>query len=111
MSAPMTLDTLRDEVSVVLQNNVLFSGTIYENLRWGDKNATDEECRHACRLACADEFIDRFPDGYNTYIEQGGNQRIRRSETAFMYRESPVKETENTYFRRQYQCCRHCNRC
>ena len=60
------LDTLRDEVSVVLQNNVLFSGTIYENLRWGDKNATDEECRHACRLAC------RFPDGYNTYIEQGG---------------------------------------
>ena len=66
------LDTLRDEVSVVLQNTVLFSGTIYENLRWGDKNATDEECRHACRLACADEFIDRFPDGYNTYIEQGG---------------------------------------
>ena len=66
------LDSLRDEVSVVLQNNVLFSGTIYENLRWGDKNATDEECRHACHLACADEFIDRFPDGYNTYIEQGG---------------------------------------
>ena len=66
------LDTLRDEVSVVLQNNVLFSGTIYENLRWGDKNATDEECRHACRLACADEFIDRIPDGYNTYIAQGG---------------------------------------
>ena len=67
------LDTLRDEVSVVLQNNVLFSGTIYENLRWGDKNATDEECQHACHLACADEFIDRFPDGYNTYIEQGGS--------------------------------------
>ena len=66
------LDTLRNEVSVVLQNNVLFSGTIYENLRWGDAHATDEECRHACRLACADEFIDRFPNGYNTYIEQGG---------------------------------------
>ena len=66
------LDTLRNEVSVVLQNNVLFSGTIYENLRWGDADATDEECRHACRLACADEFIERFPDGYNTYIEQGG---------------------------------------
>lgn len=66
------LDTLRNEVSVVLQNNVLFSGTIYENLRWGDKAATDEECRHACQLACADEFIERFPDGYNTYIEQGG---------------------------------------
>lgn len=67
------LDTLRDEVSVVLQNNVLFSGTIYENLRWGDANATDEECRHACSLACADEFIERFPDGYHTYIEQGGS--------------------------------------
>lgn len=66
------LDALRNEVSVVLQNNVLFSGTIYENLRWGDKNATDEECRRACRLACADEFIERFPDGYNTRIEQGG---------------------------------------
>ena len=67
------LETLRDAVSVVLQKNVLFSGTIYENLRWGDKNATDEECRHACQLACADEFIERFPDGYNTYIEQGGS--------------------------------------
>ena len=67
------LDTLRNEVSVVLQNNVLFSGTSYENLRWGDENATDEECRHACALACADEFIERFPDGYNTYIEQGGS--------------------------------------
>lgn len=66
------LDTLRNEVSVVLQNNVLFSGTIYENLRWGNKDATDEECKHACKLACADEFIERFPDGYNTYIEQGG---------------------------------------
>lgn len=66
------LDTLRNEVSVVLQKNVLFSGSIYENLRWGDKNATDEECRNACRLACADEFIERFPDGYNTHIEQGG---------------------------------------
>lgn len=66
------LDTLRNEVAVVLQNNVLFSGTIYENLRWGNKNATDEECKRACRLACADEFIERFPDGYDTYIEQGG---------------------------------------
>lgn len=66
------LDTLRNEVSVVLQNNVLFSGTIYENLRWGSKDASDEECQHACLLACADEFIERLPDGYNTYIEQGG---------------------------------------
>ena len=66
------LDTLRNEVSVVLQNNVLFSGSIYENLRWGDKNASDEDCKRACRLACADEFIERFPDGYHTHIEQGG---------------------------------------
>ncbi len=66
------LDTLRSRVSVVLQNNVLFSGTIYENLRWGDPDATDDECRRACRLACADEFIDRLPDGYHTHIEQGG---------------------------------------
>ncbi len=66
------IETLRNEVSVVLQKNVLFSGTILENLRWGDANATDEECIHACKLACADEFIEKMPDGYNTYIEQGG---------------------------------------
>ena len=67
------MEVLRDQVSVVLQNNVLFSGTILDNLRWGDKEATLEECRHACELACADEFIDRFPKGYDTYIEQGGS--------------------------------------
>ena len=67
------MEVLRDQVSVVLQNNVLFSGTILDNLRWGDKEATLEECRHACELACADEFIDRFPKGYETYIEQGGS--------------------------------------
>ncbi len=66
------LETLRNEVSVVLQKNVLFSGTIYDNLRWGDLEASEEECRQACRLACADEFIEAMPDGYNTYIEQGG---------------------------------------
>ena len=66
------LEKLRDAVSVVLQKNVLFSGTILENLRWGDKNATLEECRRACELACADEFIRSFPDGYETHIEQGG---------------------------------------
>lgn len=66
------METLRNQVSVVLQKNTLFSGRIYENLRWGDKNATDEECQRACRLACADEFIERFPEKYNTYIEQGG---------------------------------------
>ena len=67
------MEALRNQVSVVLQSNVLFSGTIYENLRWGDKEATEEECQRACRLACADEFINRFPDGYNTHIEQGGS--------------------------------------
>lgn len=66
------LEVLRDEVSVVLQKNVLFSGTILQNLRWGNENATEEDCKEACRLACADEFIDRFENGYNTYIEQGG---------------------------------------
>ena len=67
------MEVLRNQVSVVLQNNVLFSGTILDNLRWGDKEATLEECRHACELACADEFIDRFLKGYETYIEQGGS--------------------------------------
>ncbi len=67
------LETLRNEVSVVLQKNVLFSGTILENLRWGDENATEEECIRACRLACADEFIEKMSEKYNTYIEQGGS--------------------------------------
>ena len=66
------LVTLRDAVSVVLQKNVLFSGTILDNLRWGDENATEEECKRACHLACADEFIEQFPDKYDTHIEQGG---------------------------------------
>ena len=66
------LDVLRKEVSVVLQKNVLFSGTILENLRWGDKEATEEECIKACKLACADEFIEAMPENYHTYIEQGG---------------------------------------
>lgn len=66
------LETLRNQVAVVLQKNVLFSGTILDNLRWGDMNATEEECIRACQLACADDFIQSFPDGYNTYIEQGG---------------------------------------
>ena len=66
------MDTLRNKVAVVLQQNVLFSGTILENLRWGDKNATTGECIEACKMACADDFIVSFPDKYNTYIEQGG---------------------------------------
>ncbi len=66
------LDVLRNQVSVVLQQNVLFSGSILENLRWGNPEATEEECKQACKLACADEFVERFPDKYETRIEQGG---------------------------------------
>ena len=66
------MEVLRNQVAVVLQKNVLFSGTILENLRWGDKKASKEECIRACKLACADEFIEKLPDGYETYIEQGG---------------------------------------
>lgn len=66
------MEVLRNQVAVVLQNNVLFSGTILENLRWGDREATEEECRRACQLACADEFIQKMPEGYDTFIEQGG---------------------------------------
>ena len=66
------MEVLRNSVAMVLQKNVLFSGTIAENLRWGDPNATDEQLREACRMACADEFIERFPEKYDTYIEQGG---------------------------------------
>lgn len=67
------MEVIRNEVAVVLQKNVLFSGTILDNLRWGKADATEEECREVCGLACADEFIDRMPDGYNTWIEQGGS--------------------------------------
>jgi ATP-binding cassette subfamily B protein len=66
------MDSLRNQVAVVLQQNVLFSGTILDNLRWGNKDATEEECKKACEMACADDFIESFPDKYNTYIEQGG---------------------------------------
>ena len=72
-SAKSSLDVLRREVSMVLQKNVLFSGTILDNLRWGDENASEEECIRVAKLACADEFIERFPDKYNTWIEQGGS--------------------------------------
>ncbi len=67
------MEMLRNQVAVVLQKNVLFSGTILDNLRWGKEDATEEECKEACHLACADEFIERFPDQYHTWIEQGGN--------------------------------------
>ena len=66
------LESLRQQVAVVLQKNVLFSGTILDNLRWGKEDATEEECAEVCRQSCADEFIQRLPDGYHTWIEQGG---------------------------------------
>ena len=66
------LEALRDNVAMVLQKNVLFSGTIKDNLRWGNQDATDEEMIHACKLACAHDFIESFPEGYDTHIEQGG---------------------------------------
>lgn len=66
------IEVLRNQVSVVLQKNVLFSGTVLDNLRWGNENATEEECRKACTLACADDFVQQMPEGYNTWIEQGG---------------------------------------
>lgn len=66
------IEALRNQVAVVLQKNVLFSGTIKENLRWGDPDATDEDLVRVCRLAQADDFVQAFPDGYDTYIEQGG---------------------------------------
>ena len=67
------MEALRNQVSVVLQKNTLFSGTILDNLRWGNPDASEEECVEACRAACADEFIDRLPDGYHTRIERGGS--------------------------------------
>ena len=67
------MEALRDQVAVVLQKNVLFTGTILDNLRWGNEQATRQECEEVCRLACADEFISRLPDGYDTHIEQGGS--------------------------------------
>ncbi len=67
------IETLRNEVSVVLQKNVLFSGTVLENLRWGKEDASEEECMNACKLACADEFLNKMPDGLNSHVEQGGN--------------------------------------
>ena len=89
------LDVLRREVSMVLQKNVLFSGTILDNLRWGDENASEEECIRMAKLACADEFIERFPDKYNTWIEQGGSnvsggQKQRLSIARAVYRHPEI---------------------
>ena len=89
------LEALRDEVAMVLQKNVLFAGTIAENLRWGNPYATDEEIRHACELAQADGFIQEFPDKYNTYIEQGRHECLRRPAAAPVHRARTAQEAED----------------
>ena len=89
------LETLRNQVSVVLQKNVLFSGTILDNLRWGDKDATEEECIRACKLACADEFIETVSGKIQYLYRTGRKQRIRRTETAFVYCQSTSEKTED----------------
>ena len=97
------LETLRNQVSMVLQNNILFSGTIKENLRWGNPNATDEQLREACVLAQADDFISLFPDGYDTYIEQGGHQCLRRTEAAPVHCPGAAEEAQNPHSGRLHQ--------
>lgn len=89
------LDTLRNQVAFVLQKNVLFSGTIKENLRWGDANATDEEITRVCKLAQADDFIQTFPEKYDTYIEQGGTNVSGGAETAALHRACAPEKAED----------------
>ena len=101
------LTSLRNAVSVVLQNNILFSGTILDNLRWGNPNATEEQCRKACKLAQADEFISQMSEGYHTHIEQGGNERQRRTEAAPLYRTGLVETAKGAGARRFHLGLRH----
>ena len=106
------LDALRNKVAMVLQKNVLFSGTIKENLRWGKEDATDDEMLRVCKLACADDFIQSFPDKYDTYIEQGRHQRLGRAEAAFVHRARPPQRPEGAHprrldVRRRHQDGRH----
>ena len=86
------LKSLRNQVAVVLQKNILFSGTIRENLRWGNENATDGEIKRACCLAQADEFIRQFPDQYETYIDQGGTNVSGGTEAEALYCQGPAQE-------------------
>ena len=94
MCADYDLETLRNNVAVVLQKNVLFSGTIADNLRWGNPDATDAEIVDACKLACADEFIERFPDKLPDPHRAGRQQRIRRPEAATLYRPCPAEKAQ-----------------
>ena len=97
------LETLRNQVAVVLQKNELFSGTIKDNLRWGNPNATDEELEEACRLSQADEFIQQLPQKYDTYIEQGGTNVSRRAEAAAVHCPGPAEKAENPHPGRLHQ--------
>ena len=107
MSANMIWKELRNQVAVVLQKNVLFSGTILDNLRWGDKNATEKERIRACRLACADEFIERMPEKYYTQHRTGRKQCIRWTEAEALYCKSAAEKTENpgvwTFYQREWK--------
>ena len=107
------MESLRNQVSVVLQNNVLFSGTILDNLRWGNMNATEEECREVCRQACADEFIQKFPDGYHTYIEQGGTNVSGGQKQRLCIARALLKKPKVYHCTENFQCtiCRphYCN--
>ena len=101
------LDSLRRSVAMVLQKNMLFSGTIAENLRWGNENATDEELVEACRLAQAHEFIESFPDGYNTHIEQGGTNVSGGQKQRICIARALLEQAEDTYSRRLDERGRH----
>ena len=105
------LDVLRREVSMVLQKNVLFSGTILDNLRWGDANATEEECIRMAKLACADEFIQRFPDKYNTWIEQGGSNVSGGQKQRLDHRPRPAAQAQGADFGRLHQRRGYRDRC
>ena len=105
------LDTLRGDVAMVLQKNVLFSGTIKDNLRWGDENATDEEIRHACQLAQADDFIQTFPKGYDTYIEQGGTNVSGGQKQRLCIARALLKKAEDSHSGRLHQRSRHPHGC
>lgn len=91
------IEALRNKVAMVLQKNVLFSGTIKENLRWGKADATDEEIEHACKLACADDFIQAFPDKYDTYIEQGGSNVSGGQKQRLWHRARPSQGSQGAH--------------
>ena len=101
------IESLRNQVAMVLQKNTLFSGTIAENLRWGNENATDAQMRHACELACADEFINTFEDGYETYIEQGGTNVSGGQKQRLCIARALLKKPKKMCIRDRYKVVRY----